>query len=98
MAVKVYKDYAASAGDDSVCVIASTASPFKFCRSVLEAIDPSLAEGEEFEMVDVLSRTTGTECPPQLAGLADKPVRFTDVRSKEDMRSAVYQMLGVSEK
>ena len=95
VAVKVYDDYRAVSGDQTPCVIASTASPFKFCASVLSAIDPALVKGEEFEMTKVLEQTTGVVCPAQLAGLEKKPIRFTDVREKSDMRAAVYEMLHI---
>ncbi len=95
VAVRVYDDYRASSGDRTPCVIASTASPFKFCASVLAAIDPTLVKGEEFEMTRVLEQTTGVACPAQLAGLEKKTIRFTDVRDKNDMRAAVYEMLHI---
>ena len=38
VAVKVYEDYRERTGDTTPTVIASTASPFKFCQSVISAL------------------------------------------------------------
>ena len=46
-------------------VIASTASPFKFTRSVMDAIDPKYDSMTDFELVDELSKlgnVEGTKC------------------------------------
>ncbi len=92
VAVKVYRDYAARTGDVTPTVIASTASPFKFCASVLPAIGKA-AEGGDFALLDALSADTGLEVPSRLAALKDKQERFTDVIAPENMQATVTQML-----
>jgi threonine synthase len=73
VAIKVYYDYRDKTGDNTPTVIASTASPFKFCANVLDAVSPGSAEGmDEFDLVNKLAGLTGLECPPQLANLASK--------------------------
>ena len=39
----VYDKYVRDTGDETTTIIASTASPYKFTRSVMEAIDPAYA-------------------------------------------------------
>ena len=95
VAVKVYYDYKARTGDCDPAVIASTASPFKFSAAVLEAVEGGAEELDEFAMVARLAEVTGLECPEQLAGLRDKPVRFTGCCSKDKMEQTVFDMLGV---
>lgn len=95
VAVKVYDGFRSATGDEKPTVIASTASPFKFTASVLSAIDKSLVKGEEYEMAAVLESATGVECPKQLSGLEKKQIRFSDVREKGEMRTAVFEMLGI---
>lgn len=96
VAVSVYKDYVEKTGDKTPTVIDSTASPYKFGKSVLEAV----ANGEElpddeFEMVDLLSKKTSTDVPAPLAALKSKQTRFTTVCAKEDMADFVLGTLGV---
>lgn len=94
VAVKVYENYVEETNDDIVTVIDSTASPYKFSKSVLTAIlggkTPQL---DEFEMVDELNSVTGTEVPTPLKALKDKEVRFTNVCDKESMSEMVFKLL-----
>ena len=94
--INVYEKYAEKTGDKTPTVIDSTANPFKFSRSVLDADEPGASEGlDEFSMVGELARVTKTSCPPQLADLRDKPVRFRDVCDRDSMEKAVFRLLGI---
>ncbi len=73
VAAGVYDKYKKETGDTKTkTVIASTASPFKFTRSVMEAIDPKYASMGDFELVDELSKIANVKVP----------------RAIEDIRSA----------
>lgn len=93
VAVKVYEDYVKQTGDDIVTVIDSTASPYKFSASVLNAVNGENNELDEFEMVEELNRVTSVDIPAPLASLKDKKVRFTEVCNKEDMSEIVFKLL-----
>ncbi len=95
VAVKVYNDYKAASGDATPCVIASTASPFKFSAAVLEAVEGKNEALDEFEMVERLAEVTKKSCPEQLVNLRDKAVRFDGCCSKDSMEQVVFDMLGV---
>ncbi|RKJ78403.1 threonine synthase [Butyricicoccus sp. 1XD8-22] len=84
VAVKVYDDYRARTGDHTPTVIASTASPFKFCKSVAEALGGRI-EREDVSQLEVLHGLTGAEPPKPLASLAGKQPRFDRVVGKEDI-------------
>ena len=56
VAATVYEKYKKETGDDTVTVIASTASPYKFTRSVMDAIDSKYDSMTDFELVDELSK------------------------------------------
>lgn len=88
VAVRVYEDYRVRTGDTTPTVIASTASPFKFCRAVIEAIGGTL-ERDDVSQLDVLTRLTGLAAPAPLAALAGKAPRFGRVVDKEDILSTV---------
>ena len=92
VAVDVLEQYRAKTGDNTPGLVVSTASPFKFCPTVLEALgEAQPAQG--LAAIDRLASLTGIEAPAPLSGLAGKAVRFTDVSEKENMVDKVRQML-----
>lgn len=95
VAVKVYEDYRTETGDTTKTVIASTASPYKFSASVLEAIDGKTSEIGEFEMIDRLAELSGYEIPKSLAALKTKERRFKDVIAREEQQDYVLKQLSV---
>jgi len=101
VAFEVYHQYVAETGDkETPTVVVSTASPYKFAASVLEALGSELyaqdGVNDEFEQVYQLSALTGVEVPQPIQALAGKPVRFEDVSSVADMRQAVLRLAGLS--
>ncbi|MBQ7756250.1 MAG: threonine synthase [Oscillospiraceae bacterium] len=95
VAVKVYEDYVKATGDETKTVIASTASPYKFSNSVLDALGAFDADADEFALVDKLCEITKLDVPASLAELKDKEVRFTSSIDKNDMREFVLSTLGI---
>ncbi len=92
VAFSALEQYRRETGDDTPTVVASTASPFKFCGSVLEALgETTIASG--LDALDQLTERTGQPAPAPLAGLRDKKVRFTQVVEKENMADAVRSLL-----
>ncbi len=97
VAVKVYLDYIAKTGDTTKTIIASTASPYKFSASVLEAVEGKASAADEYEQVAHLAEVSGLPVPQSLAALKDKPVRFSEVIEKSGMESYVLKKLGIAE-
>lgn len=95
VAVKVYEDYKAQTGDDTKTIIASTASPFKFAGSVLEAVTGKKSDEDEFKQIQILGEISGMEVPKQLAELESKEIRFTDSVSANEMPETVLESLGI---
>ena len=96
VAVKVYKDYVAKTGDDIPTVIDSTASPYKFSKSVLTALKGDLGDlNDEFNTVDELNELTDCDVPEPLRALKDKEIRFKEVCSKENMSDMVFRLLNI---
>lgn len=96
VAVNVYENYVKETGDDITTVIDSTASPYKFSKSVLCAVlggkTPDL---DEFDMVDELNKVTSAQVPEPLKALKDKKVRFSNVCDKENMSEMVFELLNL---
>ena len=94
MAVGVYRQYLAETGDNTPTVIASTASPYKFPDSVLDAFDcEKPADG--FEEAALLSKLSGTAIPKPIAALQGKLVRFENTCDADDMADFVRRTVGV---
>jgi len=91
VAINVFKKLVS----ETPTVIASTASPYKFPKSVLSSIIGTAPDMDEFDMTEELSRVSGTKMPIPLSGLKNRPVRFTSVSEVEDMQQCVYDMLGI---
>ena len=66
-------------------VVLSTASPYKFCRDVYEAIWGEIPGADAFAYMDALCDNTGVELPKALAGLRTKPVRWDDCTEIADI-------------
>ena len=76
-------------------MIASTASPYKFARSVMEAIGDGRLPEDEFEVIDLLCRISGTEIPKAVEEIRTAPVRHSRECSREDMKKTVKEILGM---
>lgn len=75
VAAVAYDKYKAATGDDKTpTVIASTASPYKFTRSVMDAIDPAYDAEDDFELVDELNKVSKTAIPKAIEEIRTAPV------------------------
>lgn len=79
------------AAGETPCVVLSTASPYKFPCDVLGALGADVPE-DEFEAMRLLQEKTGVPAPASLAGLREKPVRFTQVVEKDGIRAAALAL------
>lgn len=94
VASHVYYDKAASTGIKTV--IASTASPYKFTRSVMNAIDrEKYGSMTDFELVDELNRISGVKIPAAIEEIRTAPVLHDTVCDKSGMQAAVEKILGL---
>ena len=95
VAAYVCARYRKDSGDDKKCLVASTASPYKFIHSVMSAIDEKYADADEFDLVDELSRISGTEIPKAIEEIRNADIRHTMECDACDMKAAVKDILGV---
>ncbi len=95
VAAAVYKKYVAETGDKKKTVIASTASPFKFTRSVMTAIDPKYNSMDDFALVDELSALSGVKVPQAIEDIRTAPVLHKKECAASDMKKAVKEELNI---
>ncbi len=95
VASAVYDAYKADVEDERISVIASTASPYKFARSVMTAIDPSYNEMDDFALIDELCRISKVDVPKAVEDIRQAPVLHDTVCEKEEMQMMVRGFLGI---
>ncbi len=95
VAAHVAKEYRKESGDMTKMVVASTASPYKFSRSVMSAIDPKYASEEDFALIDELSRISGVPIPQAIEDIRSAPVLHHTVCEKDEMVNTIKEFLQV---
>ena len=95
VASAVYRKYRQETGDGRKTVIASTASPYKFTRSVMNAIDGGNDAKEDFALVDELAKISGVKVPGAIEEIRTAPVRHNKQCDPEGMKEVVKEFLGL---
>ena len=91
---ELYHDKAKDAGLKTV--IASTASPYKFTRSVMDAIDKEKYDSmTDFELVDELNALSGVKILNTIEEIRTAPIRHDIVCDKSEMQMTVEKILGL---
>lgn len=95
VAACVYEKYKHESQDETKAVIASTASPYKFTRSVMTAIDSSYEGMADFELVDELEKLSGVRVPKGIEEIRRAEVRHKTTCKVEEMPDVVRGFLGI---
>ena len=95
VASAVYRDYAEKTGDQTPSVVVSTASPYKFARSVMTAIDPSYESMEDFDLIRELNKVSGVAIPGAIREIMDADIRHNTVCDIDKMETEVKGFLGI---
>ncbi len=95
VAAKVFKKYVAETNDTNKCVIASTASPYKFTRSVMNSIDEKYDAMGDFELVDELCKIGNVAVPNAIEEIRSANVLHDTVCEVDEMEKTVKEFLGM---
>lgn len=95
VAASVYNEYKKNTGDERKTVIASTASPYKFARSVMTAIDEKYDAMEEFELIDELQKVSQMEIPNAIEEIRNAKILHNTECDVDQMENTVKAILGV---
>lgn len=94
VAWRALEKYRFLTSDETYTIVLSTASPYKFADSVLEALDDKeQPKGEPFALLHKLSEETGVEIPPRMLALEELPVLHNEVIPSDKMELAVMKNL-----
>ncbi len=91
----VYRKYLAQTGDTNATVIASTASPFKFARSVMGAIDEKYKNMDDFALVDELSQISHVAVPQAVEEIRSAPIVHDVQCDVDEMQKVVKTFLHI---
>lgn len=93
VAAGVYKKYLRETKDTTPTVIASTASPYKFTRSVMDAITGGNEKLDDFELADALAELSGVPLPKAVDGIRTAPVLHDRVVDAPHMPATLKNIL-----
>lgn len=95
VAAGVYQKYLKDTEDHTPTVIASTASPYKFNRSVVRAISDRYEGLDDFALVDALHTISGVAVPKAVEEIRTAPILHNRVVDAPDMPATVKEILGI---
>lgn len=96
VAACVYEKYRHDTKDETPAVIASTASPYKFGRSVMEAIGGQQYEGmDDFQLADEMEKISGVAIPDAVSQIRTAPVLHNTTVEVDQMPDIVKKILGI---
>ena len=82
--------YRQDTGDNTPCVVASTASPYKFSKDVCLSLGTPVESDEPAVILDTLEKASATKAPAPLTDTLTKSVRFTDVCEPAAMADYIF--------
>lgn len=91
----VYKNYLEATGDRSKTIVASTASPFKFTRSVCEALNIDTEGATDFDLVKLLSEETRMAIPEPIRDIESRPILHNTLCKKDNIKNVIANILGI---
>lgn len=91
VAAAVYEQYKTKTGDATKTVIASTASSYKFSRSVMEAVLGKKEDADEFALIDEMERISGVKIPQAIEEIRDAKILHNRQCKPEEMEETVKQ-------
>lgn len=96
VAANVCREYRKTSKDDRKAVIASTASPYKFARSVMTSINEEYDNLEEFALIDELEKISGVAIPKAIEEIRDAKIIHTRECDADKMEDTVKDILHIS--
>lgn len=90
---KVYQDYVNETADMTHTLIASTASPFKFTRSVVEGLGIQTEAYNDFELINILSNAAHISVPEPIKDIQYKQILHPRVIDKNNLKKEVVEIL-----
>jgi len=95
VASHVSREYRKESGDNGKMLVASTASPYKFVRSVMSAIDETYAQMDEFALIGELEKASNMDVPGAIKEILHAEIRHTRECDADKMKDTVKDILEI---
>ncbi len=95
VAAYVCKSYQEKRDDLAKELVVSTASPYKFLKSVMTAIDEKYQTMDEFDLIEELHKKSGTPVPMAVSEIKNAKIRHRRECDVKDMEKTVLDILGI---
>jgi threonine synthase len=93
VAYAVRQLYSRQTGSSTPAVVVSTASPYKFTKDVMQAIDTRYATVDDFALIAEMEKRSGMKIPEAIKGLDTRPVLHKRVCQKDELQRTVEDIL-----
>ncbi|WP_330396895.1 threonine synthase [Anaeromicrobium sediminis] len=93
VAYRAYEKYLKDTCDDKKTIIASTASPFKFTKSVMEGLGELIEGKDDFQLLKELSEKYHMDIPKAVKELDKREILHDRVCHKDYMKDMVKEIL-----
>lgn len=97
VAYSVYKKYLEETKDDTKALIASTASPYKFTKFVMKALDDKYANMDDFSLINEMSKVNHTNIPKAIDDLENREILHKTVCDKDEIKDKILVFLNHNE-
>ncbi len=91
----VYEKYKAQSKDETKTIIASTASPYKFTRSVMTALGNDYDQFTDFELIYKMNEVSNVPIPAAIHEILEAEVLHKSECAKDGMKTCVEGILGL---
>ncbi len=91
----VYEKYVEDSGDKTKTVVVSTASPYKFTKSTMIALDQVYDQIDDFELIDKMREKTGVEIPEAIHEILEASIRHNTICKHDEMESVIKKFLQI---
>ena len=98
VAAAVYEKYKDETGDGKKTILASTASPYKFSRSVMEAVTGVCGSSDEFEVIKKMEELSGVKIPSAIEEIQNAQILYNLQCRPEEMKETVKSTFSKPEK
>lgn len=93
VAHSVYRKYKSQTGDNTKTIIVSTASPFKFTKSVMTALNEKYKNYSDMELVDIMGKVSGLNVPKAVEKLKTAEVLHNTTCKTQEMKCEIKNFL-----
>lgn len=89
VAYAAYQKYKGESNDSRPMVIVSTASPYKFTKDVMMALDQKYEQEDAFALMDVLEKISSVSIPESIRGIEHRAILHKNVCDRDKIKDFV---------